>query len=289
MRTRLVVGLTIGALGMLVAACSSSSSSSTPTPPDSTPQIFCTDYASAICALSSICEFDVSNCETFQNQQCTTFANAAQATGTRTYSQPAGHACIVAMNSTYGGSPSSISGAALAALTVTCNEAFVGSVASNKPCTDDYDCVSGYTCSNIPGSTNSICGSGSAVAAGGMCLFTSQCPASTYCEAMSGAEPTCAATPATGGACSATIPCGAGDYCNGGTCQAQLAIGQTCAQNTDCLSAYCDTYPPAACTTGLTFARGAIDCNGIAGTDEGSPDAGTSTPEAGASDTGTGG
>jgi hypothetical protein len=289
MRTRLVVGLTIGALGMLVAACSSSSSSGTPVPPDNDVQAFCTDYASAICALSSICAFDATSCETFQNVQCTNFANAAQQTGTRTYSQPAGHACIQAMQTTYGSSPSTISGTALAALQVTCNAAFVGSVASNKPCTTNYDCVSGLTCSLIPGSDNSICGSGSPVAAGAMCLFTSQCPASTYCQAVSGAEPTCAATPAVGGACSDAIPCGAGDYCNSGACQAQLAIGQSCSQDTDCITGYCDVYPPAACTNGLSFARGAIDCNGIAGMDQGAADSGTPTPEAAPADAPSGG
>ena len=92
---------------------------------------------------------------------------------------------------------------------------------------------------------------------------------------------------AEGSACSATIPCGPTDRCVGGVCAPRASVGKTCATNADCNAAapYCDTYPPAACTTGLTFARGATDCTGIAGTDTATtPDAGTPDTSAPATD-----
>ena len=292
MRTRLVAGLAFGALGMVAVACSSSSSSTAPPPPDSTVAEFCTDWAAAICQLSSFCQFDAATCQAYQqNTVCTQFAASATASGTRQYSQPGGLACVTALKGAYGSNPSSISAAQITALDTTCNQAFVGNVASDKPCTSDYDCVSGLTCNLIPGQSASVCGSGAPVEAGAMCLSTSQCPPSYYCAPVSGAEPQCTPTPATGGACSAAIPCGADDYCNSsGVCEAKVAQGQPCTSSADCAAAapYCDTYPPAACVTGLTFARGSIDCNGIAGTDQSSNDAGTAT-ETGAQDAGGGG
>jgi hypothetical protein len=278
---------------MVAAACSSSSSGTTaPPPPDSTVAEFCSDWATAKCQLSTFCQFDATACATYQTTQCMSFASAATTSGFRQYSQPAGKACIDALTTAYGGNPSVISAATLAQLDTTCNAAFVGSVASDKPCTSDYDCTTGLTCSLIPGQSASVCGSGSPVAAGGTCLATSQCPANYYCAPVTGANPQCTATPTTGGACSGAIPCGADDFCGpSGTCQAKATVGQTCSSSSDCASSapYCDTFPPAACTTGLTFARGSIDCNGIAGMDTGTPDAGGGGAETGAGDSGTAG
>lgn len=293
MRTRLVVGLVVGALGMVATACSSSSSGgAAPTPPDSTVEAFCADWATAICQLSTFCQFDATACVTNQTSVCSTFATNATASGDRQYSQPAGKTCIDALTKAYGGNPSVIAAADLATLDATCNAAFVGSVASDKPCTSDYDCATGLTCSLIPGQSTSVCGANSSVAAGGTCLATAQCPPNYYCAPVMGAEPQCTATPTTGGACSGAIPCGVDDFCGaGGTCQAKATVGQTCTSNSDCAASapYCDLYPPAACTTGLTFARGSIDCNGIAGTDTSTtPDAGGGT-ETGAGDSGTAG
>ncbi len=294
MRTRLVVGLLVGALGMVASACSSSSSGPTaPPPPDSTVAEFCSDWATAKCQLSTFCQFDAASCANYQNTQCLSFATAAAASGFRQYSQPAGKACVDALSTAYGGNPSVISAATLTQLDATCNAAFVGSVASDKPCTTDYDCASGLTCSLIPGQSSSVCGANSPVAAGGTCLATAQCPASYYCAPVMGAEPQCTATPTTGGACSGAIPCSANDYCGpSGTCLAKAAQGDPCTTSADCSAAapYCDTYPPAACVSGLTFARGSIDCNGIAGLDTSTtPDAGGGGSETGAGDSGTAG
>src|ERR1700683_2938757 len=104
MRTKLVVALTAGALGIAVVACSSS----TPAPPDQTVAQFCSDWANAYCQLSSECMFDTMTCSTLQTKQCNSFATAAMASGTRQYTQSGGAACISALNSAFGNSPSSV-------------------------------------------------------------------------------------------------------------------------------------------------------------------------------------
>ena len=148
----------------------------------------------------------------------------------------------------------------------------MGTVATDGNCTSNYDCVSGDTCSPIPGGTASVCASaGSSKALGDICAPGDTCQGSSYCAPVTNAEPKCTADPATGGACSTNVPCGTGNYCAGGTCAAQLQEGaDNCVSNSDCTTGYCDLYVGPApanttqCTTGLTFARGSIDCNGIA-------------------------
>jgi hypothetical protein len=257
-------GLAISALVCQLASCSSSS---TP-PPDGTVDEFCADWAKALCQVP--CNFDVMACVTFQTSACQSFVASLQQSGsTRQYSQPNGKACIDALNSAYGGGVTMVSAATLAMTSATCNRVVVGSQATNKACTDDNDCANGLVCTPYNG--GKLCGPLTARNVGDPCGDPGDsCQGDSYCAAQAGAAPQCVATPATGGACSATIPCGSSNRCVGGTCQARATSGQACSSNSDCASSapYCDTYPPAACTTGLSFARGSIDCNGILGTDE---------------------
>jgi hypothetical protein len=286
MKARLSIGSAVGALGVLVAvACSSS----TPTPPDSDVSTFCSDWAKAYCQLATSCEFDPAACTTFQTGQCTSFASTAAASGTRQYSQPNGKACIDALNSAYGGNPTEISAAQLTSLNDECNRAFTGNVASDKSCTSDYDCANNLVCEPILGGGGNVCAAVNQKNLGDICGDPGdECQGDSYCAPVAGAAPACIATPTTNSACSAAIPCGSTDHCivaagsTSTTCQIRATLGQTCATSDDCAAsaAYCDTYPPAACVTGLTFGRGSIDCRGISGTDEpGTPvtddDAGT--------------
>jgi len=259
--------------------------------PDSSVTEFCTDWGTAVCQLSSFCQFDATSCATYQTTVCNQFATAATASGTRSYGQPGGLACINALKAAYGGNPSMISGTTLASLQDTCNKAFTGSVATDSNCTSNYDCVSGDTCSPIPGGTASVCAStGSAKNLGDICAPGDTCQGDSYCAPVMNAEPKCTADPTSGGACNANIPCGSGLYCANGTCASQLVQGAlNCSSNSDCTTGYCDTYPPAACTTGLTFARGSIDCNGIAGMDQTPADAGVTQDSGSGGETSTGG
>ena len=220
--------------------------------------------------LVNICQFDATACATYQTTQCSMFASAATMSGTRTYNQPGGKACIDALNGAYGNNPSSISSATLASVQDTCNKAFTGTVASDGNCTSDYDCASGQglPVRPSPAGRTSVCASGNSKAVGGICAAGDTCQGDSYCAPVAMKEPQCTADPATGGACSASIPCGAANTCANGTCQAKLTESATCSQNSDCSSGYCDLYAPAGCATALTFARGSDDCKGVAGIDQ---------------------
>jgi hypothetical protein len=268
MKAILCIGSLVGLLGTIAVACTSATP---PPPPDDSVAAFCSDWANAYCQLSSICQFDVPTCETFQTGACNAFATSAQASGNRTYSQPAGNTCINLLNSSFANGPSTLSAAALGTINDTCNLAFVGNQVVDKSCASDYDCLSPNVCGSVPGQTGGLCGPESAKVLGDPCADPGDdCQGDTYCALVSGGVPACATTPAIGAQCSATIPCGTGAYCaSNGICTASAGVGQTCTATTDCAAGlYCDTYPPAVCVTELTFARGATDCNGILGTDE---------------------
>jgi len=283
MRTRLFTGLPLGAFGMIAVACSLS----TPPPPDQNVNEFCTDWATAICQLSNgSCDFVASVCARYQTTVCMNFVNAAQS-GTRQYRQSNGKACIDALNSAYGKSPSSIAASTLAAVNALCSKVVVGSQKSDQTCTADNDCTGGLVCAPLLGQGGSVCASVTPKNAGDICGDPGdQCQGDSYCAPQPMAAPLCIATPAMGAPCSPAMPCGRSNRCVSGTCQPRALSGEPCSSNDDCAASapYCDTYPPAACTKGLTFARGSLDCNGIAGLDQ--SDAGTVgvPPDGGSSD-----
>jgi hypothetical protein len=267
MPTRLVAGLATVAIGMIVVACSVSG----PPPPDQNESEFCTDWASAICQLSNgPCYFMASTCEAYQNTVCMSFVSAAESS-TRQYNQPNGKACIDALKAAYGGSPSAISASTLADLNTTCEMAVIGDQQLNQPCSGDNDCATNLVCAPVVGTSGSLCVMGlTPKEAGDICADPGdQCPADYYCAPQAGGSPTCIATPTTG-PCSAVVPCDSADTCVNGTCVPRGGAGATCSSNDDCTTTdpYCDLYPPAQCTQGLTFARGSADCNGTAGLDQ---------------------
>jgi hypothetical protein len=250
---------------MIAVACSSS----TPTPDPDVPS-FCSDWAKGYCQISATCQIDATACVTYQTSVCTSFANTAEASGSRKYSQPNGKACIDAINNAFQGNPTGVSATVLTQLDTTCNRAFTGNQAANQSCSSDYDCQSGLVCGAIPGQTTKLCGSVTSKSLGQACADPGDtCASNSYCAPVAGTIPQCVATPQTGGACSATIPCGASDRCVNNVCTPRAKIGESCASNADCdpNAPYCDLYPPAACTTGLGFARGSADCKGIGGSD----------------------
>jgi hypothetical protein len=282
MKAQLFIGPTAGILTLIAVACSS-----TPTPPDQTVAEFCADWAKAKCQISTSCQFDPAVCTSFQTGACTQFAQAAQATGTRLYSQPNGKACIDALNGAFGGAPPSIAASVLASIDTTCGKAFVGSVASHAACATDFDCTGGLFCVQVPGQSSRICATVTYKNVNDFCADPGDlCQGNSFC-ASTPQGPQCVATATTMSPCSATLPCGPSDHCVAGTCQPRATLGQLCASSADCSSSapYCDLYPSpipptTECTTGLSFARGSIDCNGIGGTDE--PDANMVGPIVGA-------
>jgi hypothetical protein len=218
---------------------------------------------------------------------CNDFVQQAQSSPARHYAQGGGKTCIDALNSAYGNSPSKIDATTLASLQDTCNKAFTGNVGSDSACQSDYDCQPGLKCSVIPGQSASVCASGNPKNPGDICSAGDTCQNDTYCAPVMGAEPQCKPAAATGMPCSAQIPCASTDFCApSATCQTKVGVGQPCTTSADCSAgaAYCDLYPPAVCTNGLTFARGSIDCNGIAGLDR--PDSGPTVGDSGSGNDG---
>jgi hypothetical protein len=287
MRTRYVTALVTGGFATIAFACSLSSSP----PPDQSVSDFCADWAKAICQLSNgPCAFVETTCAAYQTTVCMQFVSSAQS-GTREYSQSNGKACIDALNGAYGNSPSSISASTLLAVNATCSKVVIGNQAVNQPCTGDNDCTGSLVCVPVVGQSGSVCASAvTPKDAGDFCADPGdECQGDSYCAAQASGLPKCVPTPATNGPCSAAMPCGSADHCANGTCQARGGSGAPCTSNDDCSTsaAYCDTYPPAACTNGLTFARGSIDCNGIAGLDQSGGS--TTSPGGGLSDAPSGG
>jgi hypothetical protein len=267
MRTWLFTAIAGGAFGITAAACVVSK----PSPPDENEGEFCADWAKALCQIGSgNCEFDVSACQTYQLAQCTNRIGTAQ-TGTREYNQPNGKACIDMLNGAYGGNPSSIPASTLLAIDATCNKVVVGTQTSGGPCTADSDCSGTLICAPEVGQNQSMCVSGvTPKNLGDVCADPGdQCEGDSYCALPPSGLPKCVATAATGGLCSTSIPCGSSDQCVSGVCTARGGTGDPCQSNDDCsASLYCDTYTPAECTTGLTFARLSADCKGIEGVDQ---------------------
>jgi hypothetical protein len=281
MRTSLFAGLGTSAFATIALACTVSS----PPAPDQNVGEFCADWAKAVCQLASgPCAFDATACTANQTTVCMSFI-AAQQTGTRQYGQSNGQACIQALNGAYGGSPASISAATLAMVSTTCGKVVVGSQASDKPCTGDNDCASGLVCAPLLGQSGSVCAAVTMKNLGDICGDPGDlCQGDSYCASQAGAAPQCIATQMNGGACSATVPCGSSDRCASGTCQPRAAAEGSCATNADCTASapYCDTYTPVRCTTGLSFAQGSYDCNGVLGASQASnPDSGAATAEGG--------
>jgi hypothetical protein len=266
MRTHLVTSLAAVGLGAIVVACSLSIAP----PPDQSVSDFCNDWAKAKCQLGNgPCAFSETTCAAYQTTVCMNFVSAAES-GTRQYKQSNGKACINALNAAYGGSPSFIPAATLLELDATCGKVVVGSQALNQSCTGDNDCSGTLVCAPVVGQNQSVCVSAvTQKDAGDFCADPGdECQGDSYCAAQAGGSPKCVPTAPTNTSCSASSPCGSSDTCQNGTCRARGGNGATCTSNADCAASapYCDTYPPAACTTGLTFGqRGSYDCSGISG------------------------
>jgi hypothetical protein len=113
--------------------------------------------------------------------------------------------------------------------------------------------------------TSHVCAQPTPVNVGGFCANPgSQCQGS-YCSVQSGGSAQCQPLAQAGQACSAAVPCVSGQRCLNSVCQPAVAGGQPCATSSDCGSddPYCDPYAGNICTLGLTFATGAVDCNGF--------------------------
>lgn len=269
MRSRLVTGLATGALPLIAWACSSQTA--TPLYPDVA--TFCVAKAKAICQAVAICAADPTACQTYQVSKCDTDATAATASGVRKYSSENAPACIDALSSAFGNSSSEVSYAQLVgpgSLTDKCERVLVGGATKDQPCASDYDCANNLICVPAePGTTSSesVCASPVQKNAMDLCAEPGdQCPTDTYCgPPPGGVAPECIPAAQPGQACAAASPCVSAERCSNGLCVARATGGSSCSTSDDCAAVdpYCDVYAGNICTIGLTFATGALDCEGF--------------------------
>ncbi len=247
---------TLAGLGAAFA-CSSSS----PPVPDATVQAFCADWATAYCQ-PTLCEFQVANCQSYQSNVCAQFASQATSAGYRAYNQPAGKACIAAINAAFSPNASTVSAATLQSLSTQCNAAFVGTQAVQQVCTTSFDCQAGLVCGTVPNETPK-CGEPTPKQIGDACGDPGdQCPADAYCAFIPNVGPQCTAyapgaTVNQGATCSATTACSGNPFFCAGNCSEPTSGAP---------SLVCDLYPPVQCVASLSFGRGGADCGGIDGT-----------------------
>jgi hypothetical protein len=282
MRMHSFAGLALGAFGTVVFACTNNAS---PPYPDTT--TFCTAKAKAICQVAKLCLIDPSTCETYQDGQCNQSAQLAMKMSARVYDADNAKACLDAVNAAYGNNASSVDFTTLSAIQTTCERVFTGNAPSKSVCTSDYDCANNLLCSPAaPDSATLVCAAPTKVAANDFCLNPgSVCMENTYCAKQpSNGLWLCSPAVEQGGACGDAAPCVDSQRCVGGICQPRARSNERCNGDADCdpSAPYCDPALGFVCTSGMTFAGGAPDCEGLAGlTLPGGPaDAGASAADA---------
>jgi hypothetical protein len=238
----------------------------TPAYPDTAS--FCTAKAKAICQVAKLCLIDASTCEAYQDGLCNQAAQQAMAMRTRVYSADNAKACVDAVSGAYGNGASSVDFNTLSDLATECERVYTGNAPSTSTCTSDYDCASDLICSpSAPDSATQVCAMPTQVAANHFCLNPgSVCEANTYCAKQpSNGLWLCSPAAESGASCGDATPCVDSQRCAGGLCQPRAALKEHCNTNADCdpTAGYCDPALGYVCTTGLTFAGGAPDCEGL--------------------------
>ncbi len=283
MRTRLVVGLVVGALGMVATACSSSSSPSAPPNPYPDVEHFCAAVAQAECQVLPNCETASSaltmQCQTYRQSECENGSIIVQFPGsgsalTRTYTSSKVTACLTALNNAFAPSSAGVNlvsydqlfGAG--ALIDTCEGVFVGTAANGAACNTNYDCTTaGDSCAPVLGQTQGQCATPTSKMLGDACADPGdECASGTYCAPSASSLPKCVAAENVGQSCTATTAgeCGATGQCSGGVCAALSELNGACGSNTDCAAGlFCDLYGGGKCEKALNLGSGSPDCNGF--------------------------
>jgi hypothetical protein len=267
MRIGLVVGVILAGLGVSGGGCSS------PANPYPNTDSFCNAWATTVCKIGSVCQFDANSCQTYQATQCQRTVQTDLAAGRR-YNQNNVQACIDALNAAYGSNNTTVQASDIASYTATCDKVFGATAGHHAACTVDSDCsTSGDVCAGAPG-VAPTCVTPTPKLGGDVCADPGDvCPTSYYCAPQMGTSK-CVSAASTGQSCSATVPCGGGLHCVNGSCQALAGMSDGCSTTADCSQTptplYCDVFtdsiaPVPICVTALSFARGSVDCLGIDG------------------------
>jgi hypothetical protein len=277
MRTRLVVGFAVAALGASTLACNTAAN------PYAEVSEYCTAYAKAICQAG--CEFHPTTCQSFQESQCNGQADQATASGTRQYQPGNVQSCLDAVNAAYDNA-TRVTAAQVQSITSACARVFLGAAGEGAACTSDFDCAGkGDICASAPGVSTDACAQPTAKQLGDDCADRGdQCPTDAYCAPQTGTS-VCVAAQAAGQTCSSALPCDSESHCVTGSCQPLATLGEPCNSDADCTgSLFCDlntdaVVPTPTCVSSYSFSLGSDDCIGLEGTSTG----GTSNSDAGSS------
>jgi hypothetical protein len=267
MRTHLIAGLALGALGIVAAACSSSSSGQNPYQKQSD---FCTAVAKAECLEAPNCGVDPTQCETWRTSQCNRGIVIVPLTPpsdtlSRTYTPDKAKASVDALNGAFGNAQIKYQ-PDLQKLIDTCEAVFAGNAGNGATCTSNYDCTqNGEICASVPGQAQAACATPTMKQQGSVCADPGdQCATGNYCSNASG-TPKCVAAGTSGGPCMANDQCAGNTlHCANNACAARVMAGGSCSSNDDCdpSAPYCDPDVDK-CAVGLGFLNGSFDCNGF--------------------------
>jgi hypothetical protein len=270
--TKVFFGLVVSIVVPTLSGCGGGSS--TPLTVDD----FCTQKAAQECQVAGLCAVLAPACETVRKAACMSFVATANVPP-RVFVPGNVAACVNKTKSVY--AESLIKPADLDGVADVCNYVFQGPAAELTACTTKYDCKNQKDLCD-----KGECATQTNVAAGAQCAnFGAVCPAAQYCNTV-GAAMMCVAKGALGAACSAATPCDGTKMltCTAGMCAMQVASGDTCTTDADCLAAapYCNPYAGNKCGTGLTFSAGSASCSAFGGTASATGTAGAAGGTAGA-------
>jgi hypothetical protein len=233
---------------------------------------FCGEYAKIECEPTAVtCSRTRTECEPLRRAACQAFVAPLEGPS-RVFRRDNAEACLDQLKDTY--KKSLITATDLQALTAKCGRVVEGAGIANATCAVDQDCRSPLVCDK------KRCGPLRVVGAGANCANPGEvCPPNEYCRPDNGLM-ICSARPDKGAACSVELPCKPNLRC-GGTCVDKLGANAACTGDDDCLSGYCNPYPPSnggrTCLPGLSFAPFAPSCDAYFGPSStgGAPDAGS--------------
>jgi hypothetical protein len=225
---------------------------------------FCTQYAEAICQISTSCGVTATSCETYQQGLCTASAATAMADGKRTYSPANAQDCINKVKAAYGGTSPLITPSTMAIIDRVCNYVFQGKgVQLTDTCTTPYDCAGPTDGTIVCDAGQHLCAKTTTIAGTQQCSGVGDvCATDYYCATNASSVQICTAAATSGAACSDSIPCAHNLRCAGGACSSLIQAGVTCSADSDCVSTapYCDPYNGAKCDSGLQFAASSPSC-----------------------------
>jgi hypothetical protein len=228
---------------------------------------FCTQYAKAICGISSACGITTVSCEMYQAGRCNAAAAVAVSGGKRVFAPGNMNNCLNKVKAAYNGT-TLITPAKMAEIDLACNYVFQGTgKLLSGTCATQYECAGATDGSIICDAQLHVCASKKSVNGGEPCNGVGAvCPQDYSCTPNTAGVLVCTADAKTGEPC-ATTSCDHNTRCVAGTCAVLAQSGEACSADADCAATapYCNPYitPGPKCSAGLQFAAGLASCSCI--------------------------